>query len=164
MKPSFQHNLRQIYCCIWQQDTSSQLYAAWYSTTSHLISSLHLYLPHSLCKAFFMRKIINPTTSGCQLSFSLHLDQPLRENRITVAFYFFIFRLRLFSFFFFFCGCDWANTAERSGSSTWEKTSSGTLPGVVLPGLECSRKCPITFYFISNASKPAVNQGGLRVN
>lgn len=160
MKPSFQHNLRQIYCRIWQQDTSSQPYAAWYSTTSPLISSLHFYLPHSLCKSFFMRKIINPTTSGCQLSFSLCMDQPLRDNRITDAFYF-IFRLRFFSSF---CGCDWANTAERSGSSTWEKTRSGTLPGVVLPGLECSRKCPITFYFISNASKPAVNQGGLRVN
>lgn len=101
MKPSFQHNLRQIYCRIWQQDTSSQPYAAWYSTTSHLISSLHFYLPHSLCKSFFIRKIINPTTSGCQLSFSLHLDQPLRENRITDAFLLY-FSTEVFFFFFFF--------------------------------------------------------------
>lgn len=152
MKPSFQRNRRQIYCHIWQQDTSTRAYATWYSTPSHLISCLHLYLLHSLRKSLQEKSSspLLPTDSSASLSIWINHS---RKNRITDAFYVILALCYLFIYFF---RSDWVIMAA------WEKTSSGTLPGVVLPWREYSRKYPMMFLFHFKSIKASCKSGRAR--
>lgn len=65
---------------------------------------------------------------------------------------------------FFLCGLT-GQQRSTAALQQQEKTTGGTLPGVLLSSAGTFQEMSNHFfYFISNASKPAGNQEGLQVN
>lgn len=163
MKPSSQHNLRQIYRC--RLDllicTGCLLLQTLHVLIQHLLSSQHLYLPYCLCKSFFIRKKTHQPyyLSVSSLSLSPSGSPTQKEIFLLSCFYFLCFSSSN-ARNIFFCGLT-GRLRKRHKALLHERRQPASCPssaGTFLGNIQSF------LFFVSNASKPARNQEGLQVN